>query len=69
MINTVRNILIFSVWLQGISLLKAQSPQKQKDTLITKTLDPVFVNTYFKNAAPKFIGEVVGMNNGQFHKF
>ncbi len=62
MINMARNILIFSVWLQGISLLKAQSPQKQEDTLITKTLDSVFVNAYFKNAAPKFIGEVVGIN-------
>jgi len=42
--------------------VKAQKTEKREDTISAKTLDPIFVSTYLKNAAPKFIAEVVGTN-------
>jgi hypothetical protein len=59
MIKQVRRSLIFFVFVSAFIQALAQSTQKQEDTLTTKTLDPIFVSTYLKNAAPKYIAEVV----------
>jgi Fe(3+) dicitrate transport protein len=58
-IKAVLHVLLICSLFQS---LQAQVKPKSGDTLRSKTLDPVFVNSYSKNAAPKYIAEVVGMN-------
>ncbi len=62
MIKFKKILFIFFIVFTGFIKAKAQQTHKQEDTLKSKTLDSVFVSIYFKNAAPKYIAEVVGMN-------
>lgn len=62
MIKVKRILIILFIFINYSFQVKSQSTEKLEDTLTTKPLDPIFVNTYSKNAAPKYIAEVVGMN-------
>ncbi len=62
MIKSKRLLFIALAVFSNFVHIKAQTTEKQEDTIIAKILDPIFVSTYLKNAAPKFITEVVGTN-------
>lgn len=61
MINFLKTLPILFACITCIVNVNGQHVKAQ-DTIALKKLDSVFVSVYFKNAAPKYIAEIEGMN-------
>ncbi|MEO6330386.1 MAG: TonB-dependent receptor [Ginsengibacter sp.] len=62
MIKCIKILLIFFMAFTGGIQVRGQSMRMQQDTLKSKILDSVFVSGYYKNAAPKYLSEIIGAN-------
>lgn len=59
--KSLRIILLLPVFIFCNTKLNAQD-QNQQDTFAVKTLDSIIISTYFINAKPKYLADVVGVN-------